>query len=128
MHTKLSSAVIVPSKNGYYLKKENGNFSCLKDIIIPGETSWQCARRILAEQAGEYIENFEYLGIIEFLNKKITEICFVYFIEYPHDINPLFDLIDFNKEEIKNLNICPQILKKILLQKQERSFSHFIES
>ncbi len=127
MQTKITATIIIPSENGFYFSLENRTPICLKEELEPEENSWEATRRIIAFKTGELRENFEYLGVVEYKENNLKEICFVYFLESSTNINPIYNLVSLNREEVEKLNIQPRALKELILSKHLRCSELFLQ-
>lgn len=125
-------AVILKTRNGFVLGKgENKKYYHFPGGRIKlGENSLQAAKREILEEAGIELENLEFVCVIENFwtepNHKVQELCFVYETKIANEIFPNIELKEFTKEEIANMDIRPEILKKIVLEDRLSNVTHYI--
>ncbi len=98
--------------------------------VKAGETSLQAAKRELQEETGLEIDKFEFISVIEnFWKEKdhdVQEICFVYKTDKVEKIFPKVDLQEFTKEEMKDIDIRPIVLKQLIMNGDIEKISHHI--
>lgn len=128
-------AIIMQTERGFVIQKHAGGYYFfLGGRIKIGETSLQGAIRETEEEAGLKIDekDFKFVSVIEnFFSTpegKTQEICFVYSCNNQEKINPEFGLLEFPVSELENLDIRPEIIKKIILENKFSEISHFVVS
>jgi 8-oxo-dGTP pyrophosphatase MutT (NUDIX family) len=136
-------AVIIETENGFVLSKSShGSYLfAIGGRAKIGESSIQSAVRELEEETGLQIStsDFKLISIVEnFWDApvdnilwKIHEINFVFTIPKQKSVGLGTDkefagLVEMKKEEIKDLDIRPEVIKKIILEDKLNSFNHFI--
>lgn len=127
----IRSLVIVKNENGYIFEKHrNGYCFGVGGRVKIGESSKTAAIREIKEELNVDIDidNIKFVTVIENFFENIHEISFVY--EYNHLIETEVSVgFEFVKEEkIKDLDIRPEILKEIILNKERVSKSYIVES
>ena len=125
-------AIILETEKGFVLGRgENKSFyHFLGGRVKAGENSLQAAKREILEEAAIEIEILEFVSVIENFwtepDHKVQEICFVYKTEKQAKINPQVDLKEFTTEEMKYLDIRPNIIKQMLLEENFNNTTHYI--
>ena len=133
-------ALIVQTKNGFVLQKhKRGFYFFLGGRLKTGESSLQAAKREMMEETGLEIENFKLVSVLENFfsgeeNTKTQEICFVYTTPIIEKIDWDIELVEINKEDIVEvgrqemieMDILPEIIKKLILESKLEAISHFI--
>ncbi|MEI6352715.1 MAG: NUDIX domain-containing protein [Candidatus Nomurabacteria bacterium] len=122
-------AILIKTKNGYILEK-NEKFSyyfLVGGRIKINETSSEVTKREIKEEIDLDIneEDLEFKSIIENFftyeigNVKTHEICFLYELKKElENINLKNNFVEYTLKEIKNLEIRPTILQKLLLEEK----------
>lgn len=128
--------VILETEKGYLLEqnKKVGFYFFTGGRIKVGESSLQAAIRETLEETGLKIDKFEFVSVIENffesqgLNNegKFQEICFVYKTDKIKNVDPEFGLKEFTKEEMKNMDIRPEIIKELIVTDKLNTITHFI--
>jgi 8-oxo-dGTP pyrophosphatase MutT (NUDIX family) len=120
-------AIICQTENGYLLEKnKKGFYFFLGGRVKLGESSLQAAKREFQEETGLDIHSLEYVSTIENFYENVHEICFVYKTGKIEGVDPKYGLVEFKKEEMKDLDIRPSIIKDIIMQEKEDTITHFI--
>ena len=125
-------AIILKTERGYILElNKKGYYFFLGGRIKLGENSLDAAKREVLEETGLEIDNLEFVSILENFwteadGHKVQEICFVYKASDIKTIDSKFSLKEFTKEEMKNMDIRPEIIKKMIIDDELNSVSHFI--
>jgi 8-oxo-dGTP diphosphatase len=113
-------ALIINTNKGVIFEKhkESDYYFLVGGRIKAGESSEEALKREVFEELGIEINNFTLKSVIEnffvFDTQNVHEICFVYQTEdiLKKDLGPEFHT--FNKSEIGNLNLKPEIMKKVI--------------
>jgi len=120
-------AIIAKTKNGYILEKKDTYNFLIGGRIKINESSSEAAIREIKEEINLDIteEDLEFKTVIENFftyeigNVKTHEICFLYEIKKElENINLENNFVECSLEEIKNLEIRPTILQKLLLEEK----------
>lgn len=128
-------AIIMQTANGYVLQKnKNGWHFFLGGRIKLGESSLQAAIRETEEETGLKIQDFKFVSILEnffkadgaFKDDVVQEICFIYTTPTVDKINPDFGLLEIKKEDLVDLDIRPEIIKKLILENKLGEVSHHV--
>ena len=140
------SGVIIKDNKILLLEMDDAGFFCLPGGHVElGETTEEAMIREMMEETTKETYIKKYLGNIEnfFINKKninIHEIAFYYLMDFKEDNIDIKDLIRieddqgtkvklnfkwFDLNELDNINIKPEYLKKILT-KDNLEFNHLI--
>lgn len=132
-------AIICQTEKGFLLEKhKKGFYFFLGGRVKLGESSLEAAKREYQEETGLDIHNLEYVSTIENFyiennpkhenleSANIQEICFVYKTEKIEAVDPKYGLVEFTREEMKDLDIRPSIIKEIVVQEKENEITHYI--
>jgi 8-oxo-dGTP pyrophosphatase MutT (NUDIX family) len=125
-------AVIMQTKRGYLIEKnKKGYYHFIGGRVKAGENSLQAAKRETQEETGLEIDNFEFVSLLENFftdvdGAKVHEICFVYKTENVEHIDPKFGLEEFTKEEIRDKDIRPEHIKRMILENGLEKVTHHI--
>ena len=120
-------AVIAKTKKGYILEKRSNYSFLIGGRIKINESSSEAAIREIKEEIDLDIkeEDLEFKTVIENFfthetqNIKIHEICFLYEVKKELENIILGEgLVEYSLEEIKNIEIKPTILQKLLLEEK----------
>ena len=133
--------VILETENGFVLQKhKRGNYFFIGGRIKIGESSLQAAKREMLEETGLdlNLEDFKFVSTIENFYEhieKVHEICFVYKTEKQEKVNfenaveaknENFNPIEIPKDKLADLDIRPEIIKKLILENKLEQISHYI--
>ena len=132
-------AIICQTEKGFLLEKhKKGFYFFLGGRVKLGESSLQAAKREFNEETGLELSDFEFISTIEnfyienkpkhenMLTAHVQEICFVYKTEKIDAVDPKYGLVEFTREEMKDLDIRPSIIKEIVVQEKENEITHYI--
>ncbi|GHT92632.1 hypothetical protein FACS1894140_4940 [Spirochaetia bacterium] len=127
----IRTAVIIETENGYIFEKDRkyGFYVIAGGRIKINESSEDAAKREMYEELGIKIEKIKLKSIVEsffvYDNKKYHEICFYYNYKTNEKINMPDGFFIINKEEMKQKEIQPKILHKII-NSENKEILHFI--
>lgn len=137
-------AIIMQTKNGFvFSHRKSGNYYFLIGGRAKlGESSIASAMREVSEEAGLNLEgkDFKLISIIENFwesdrekvngqNWKVHEINYLFTVPLQDQIFEAIDsaeVVEIPKEELKDLDIRPEIIKKIILEDKLNEFNHFV--
>ncbi len=112
-------ALLIKNNKGFIFEKHKDDYYfAVGGRIKAGESSEQALKREVFEELGIEINNFILKSVIEnffvFDTKTVHEICFVYQTDETLEnvLSPEF--YTFDKSEISNLNLKPEIMKKVI--------------
>ncbi len=137
-------AIIMQTRNGFVLShRKNGNFYfAIGGRAKLGESSIVSAIREVEEETGLHLseKDFKLISIIENFwesdhekvndrNWKVHEINYVFTVPVQERIFEAIDsaeVVEVPKEQLANLDIRPETIKKIILENKLDDFNHYI--
>ena len=145
-------AIIMQTKNGFVLSHRQGNqvlkgksgnyYFAIGGRAKLGESSIASAMRETEEETGIKLEekDFKLISIIEnfwesdhekMSNKKwkVHEINYVFTVPMQEQIYEAIDsaeIVEISKEKLSELDIRPEVIKKLILENKLSTFTHFI--
>jgi len=123
-------AVLVRTDTGFLFEKgKDGYYFALGGRVKIGESSLVAAKRELQEEIGLDVDALKLVSIVEnfFTHKgsSFHEVCFVYLVEGVVNMDLPENIVALGNLDLQGADIRPEIIKKIITEKQE-SVSHFI--
>ncbi len=98
--------------------------------IDKGEQPLEAAKRETLEETGLDIKDFKLISVIENFytngDQKMQEISFVYLTPKVDAVAPEFGLVEVTKEDMKNIDIKPAILKQLITDERTGEITHWI--
>ena len=137
-------AIIMQTKNGFVLshRKSGGYYFAIGGRAKLGESSITSAVREVSEETGLTLEekDFKLISIIENFwtsshekvndqDWKVHEINYVFTVPMQEKIFDVVDsaeIVEIPKEQLTNLDIRPEIIKKLILENKLAEFNHFV--